>query len=342
MVKTKIICTIGPASNSPTVIRKMALAGMDLVRLNFSHGNIIEHLKTIKIVRDFNKRYRRHIRILGDLEGYRIRVGRLSYPLELKKRQTIWLVQKDIVGDKDLIPFDCNCRLKNIGLGKPIYIDDGNISLKIKRVEKNKIKAEVLSGGKLLENKGINIPGVDLEFPSLTEKDKEDLNFCIENKIDFIAQSFVRSKSDILKIKSRFFSKLPECKIIAKIENQRSLRNLESIIEVSEGIMIARGDLGICIPIYQIPIVQKTIIKKCKEKNKFVITATQMLESMKENIRPTRAEVTDVANAILDGTDFVMLSAETAVGKYPVESVKMMNQIIDFTEKSSFYKGKML
>jgi len=342
MVKTKIICTIGPASNSSVVIRKMALVGMDCVRLNFSHGTHTEHSKVIQIVRDFNKRHRRRIRILGDLEGYRIRVGKLSHPIELEKRKVLWLVQKDIIGDKDLIPFDCNCWLRNILPGQFIYINDGNIALRIKKVERKKIKTEVLVGGRLSTHKGINIPDADLRFQSLTEKDKKDLEFCIENKIDFIAQSFVRNKSDILRIKTFVLPKLSNCRIIAKIESQKSLKNLEGIISVSDGIMVARGDLGVCIPVYQVPIIQKIIIKKCREKKKFVITATHMLESMTEHITPTRAEVTDIANAILDGTDYVMLSAETAVGRYPTEAAKMMNQVIEFTESSSFYKEKVL
>lgn len=342
MVKTKIICTLGPASNSPVIIRKMALAGMDLVRLNFSHGSQEEHLKSIEIVKRFNKKYRRHIRSLGDLEGYRIRIGKLKEPIELKKRESVWLVQEDIIGGGDLIPFNCGFSLKGIEKGQIIYIDDGNIILKVKKKEKKRIKAEVITGGRLLERKGVNIPGVNFKFPSLTEKDRRDLDFCIKNKLDFIAQSFVSDKFDILRIKSYVLPKLPDCKIIAKIENQKSLKNLESIIRVSDGIMIARGDLGICVSIYKIPFIQKEIIKKCREEKKFVIVATHMLESMKENIWPTRAEVTDVCNAILDGADYVMLSAETAVGKYPVEAVKMMNQIIDFTENSSFYKEKML
>ena len=336
MVKTKIICTIGPASDSRTVLRKMMLAGMDVARLNFSHGSHREHKMRIDLIRELNKKYRRHIKILQDLEGYRIRIGSFKDKLEmeLKKRQTVLLTNKDILGLDNIIPFDYKGPLEQIKKGVHIFMDDGNIALEVRAVEGSYIKAEVVVGGVLKENKGVNMPEVDLKFRGLTEKDKVDIEFGIENKVDYIAQSFVRDKSDILKIKDLVRRRLPACQIIAKIENRDGIRNIDRILEVSDGIMIARGDMGVSIPLYEIPIVQKEIIKKCNTARKFVITATQMLESMVENIRPTRAEVTDVANAILDGSDFVMLSAESAVGRHPVEAVKMMNQIIAFTEKS--------
>lgn len=336
MVKTKIICTLGPASSTQTIIRKMMLAGMDVVRLNFSHGSDKEHKNRIGIVRGINKKYRRHIRILQDLEGFRIRIGELKEhkPIELKKKNIFWLAQGDIIGEGDIIPFDYEGSLKTIRKGYFIYIDDGNIALKVIRLEKNKIQTRVIVGGILKEHKGINIPGARFSFPALTEKDRVDLKFGMENYVDYIAQSFVSNKKDVIKIRDIVKERLPDCKVIAKIENHEALKNIDDIINVSDGIMIARGDLGISVPIYKIPIIQKEIIMKCKEKNRFVITATQMLESMTEHIIPTRAEVTDVANAIIDGTDFVMLSAETAVGKYPFETVRMMNQIIGYTEKS--------
>lgn len=337
MPKTKIICTLGPSSSTETTIRKMVMAGMDVVRLNFSHGTHCDHRKRIEIVRKINKRYRRHIRILLDLEGYRIRIGRLKghKPVELKNKKIVWLVQDDIAGEGNLIPFDYEGRLDVIRPGQFVYVDDGNIALKVIKVENRKLKTKIIVGGLLREDKGINIPGADLVFPSLTQKDRLDLNFGLENRVDYIAQSFVRNKDDVLNIKNIIEDKMPGCKIIAKIENREALKNIDEIINVSSGIMVARGDLGVSVPIYQIPIIQKKIIKKCGQKKKFAITATQMLEHMTENIRPSRAEVTDVANAIIDGTDFVMLSAETAVGKYPVESVIMMDQIIKFTEKNA-------
>ncbi|MDP8229752.1 MAG: pyruvate kinase [Candidatus Gorgyraea atricola] len=336
MVKTKIICTLGPSSSSETVMRKMMLGGMDVVRLNFSHGNSQSHLICVNLVRRVNKKYRRHVKILQDLEGPRIRIGRLKAhrPVIIKKRQIIWFSQKDVHEHDNVIPLDYSGPLNGIKGAESIYIDDGTIILKIKAVEGRRIKTEVVIGGILKEHKGINMPGARLAFPKISEKDKKDIDFGIESGVDYIAQSFVRTKKDILEVKKRVRHALPSCKIIAKIENREGIRNVDEIIDVSDGIMIARGDMGVSVPIYEVPVIQKKIIKKCNKKKKFVITATQMLESMTEHLRPTRAEVADVANAIMDGTDFVMLSAETAVGRHPVESVRMMNDIIKFTEKS--------
>lgn len=331
MVKTKIISTVGPASSNRTVLRKMMTFGMDVVRLNFSHGSHQEHCTRIALIRQMNKRYRRHIKLLGDLEGYRIRIGRLKGPIQLKKRQVIWLTQEDILGEADVVSFDYPGNLRDIKVGQYIYIDDGNIALVVKGYKKGCIETKVVIGGILKEHKGVNIPKANLRFSGLTDKDKVDIQFCIENQFDYIAQSFVRNKYDILKIKE-LIKDLPGCKIIAKIENRQGIRNIDEIIEVCDGIMIARGDLGVSLPIYEVPVIQKEIIKKCKRAGRFVITATQMLESMTENLLPSRAEVSDVANAIIDGSDYLMLSAETAVGRYPAETVLMMNQIIKFTE----------
>ncbi|MBA7630632.1 Pyruvate kinase [subsurface metagenome] len=334
MVKTKIIATLGPSSSSYTVIRKMVMAGLDVVRLNFSHGTHEKHLRCLELVRQINKKYRRHIRIMQDLEGYRIRIGRFRSKRHkiLKKRTVIWLTRDPDEGDARIIPFDYGGDLKRIKPGQLIYIDDGNIILKVKHSAKKAIKTEVVEGGILKERKGINMPGVRLPFSGLTDKDKRDIEFGIKQRVDYIAQSFVSRKKDVATIRDLVKPKVPYCRIVAKIESREAIKNIDEIIAASDGIMIARGDMGIAVPIYQIPIIQKLIIRKCNQKKKFVITATQMLEHMTKHSRPTRAEVTDVANAILDGTDFVMLSAETAVGNYPVASVRMMNQIIKFTE----------
>ncbi|OGS23104.1 MAG: pyruvate kinase [Elusimicrobia bacterium RIFOXYA2_FULL_39_19] len=334
MVKTKIVCTIGPASESKTVLRKMMFMGMDVARLNFSHGSQQEHKKRILTIRDLNKKYRRHIRILQDLEGFRIRVGKLKYSLDLKRKTIVYLAKNSITGKTNTLPFDYEGSLADIPVNSQIFIDDGNISLLVKGRTKNHLITEVVIPGIVKEHKGINIPGVNLKFKGLTDKDIYDLKFGIENKVDYIAQSFVRNKEDILLVKEVLADYKFNCKVIAKIENRQGIDNIDEIIKVSDGIMIARGDMGVSIPIYQIPVVQKQIIKKCNHAGKFVITATQMLESMTENKRPTRAEVTDVANAVLDGTNFVMLSAETASGKNPVETVDMMNKILKFTENS--------
>jgi pyruvate kinase len=334
MVKTKIICTLGPASSSETILRKMMLAGMDVGRLNFSHAQPQELRERINRLRLLNKKYRRRLKLLGDLQGHRIRIGNLKQPVLLKKNQIIYLSQKNGQGSEQVIPFDYQGSLKPISNGQMIFIDDGNIALKVMSRCRNKLKGKVITGGTLKKNKGVNIPEAKLDFGPLNQKDIQDALFCQNNGIEYIAQSFVRSKSDVLDVK-KILENGSKCRIIAKIENREGIKNIDEIIKVSHGVMIARGDMGVSLPIYEIPIVQKMIIKKCNQAKKFVITATQMLESMTDNLKPTRAEVTDVANAILDGTDFVMLSGESAVGKYPVETVTMMNNIIKFTEKNS-------
>ncbi len=312
------------------------LAGMDVGRLNFSYRSHASHKHHIDLIRELNRKYRRHIKILQDLEGYRIRVGKFKngQGVELKKRQQVLLTNQDLSGEKNIIPLDYQGLLSDVRPGTHIYIDDGNIALVVKSRLNRYLRAEVVNPGFLKENKGVNIPKINLRFKGLTNKDRIDIQFGIKNKVDYIAQSFVRNRNDIIQIIDLVKPKLPDCKIVAKIENPQGIKNIDEIIDVSDGIMIARGDMGISIPIYKIPVVQKMIIRKCNRRKKFVITATQMLENMVENIRPTRAEVTDVANAVLDGTDFVMLSAETAIGKHPVESVRMMNQILKFTEDS--------
>ncbi|MEA3488748.1 MAG: pyruvate kinase [Candidatus Omnitrophota bacterium] len=337
IAKTKIIATLGPASTSYTVIRKMIRSGLDVARMNFSHGSHKEHLQRIKTVRKINEKYRRHVRLLQDLEGFRIRVGRFKGKKQkvLQKNSTIWLTTEPDTGDPGIIPFDYEGDLKKIGSGQVIFIDDGNIILEAKGSTKKRIKAKVVEGGDLKERKGINMPGVRIPFAGVTPKDKKDMEFGIKHKMDYIAQSFVRTAKDIKTIKRHVKPHLPECRVIAKIESREAIRNIDQIIDASDGIMVARGDMGTAVPIYEIGLIQKMIIEKCNRKKKFVITATQMLEHMTEHSRPVRAEVTDVTNAILDGTDFVMLSEESASGKYPVESVKMMDLIIKFTETYS-------
>lgn len=336
MPRTKIVATLGPASGSYTVLRKMFDAGLDVVRLNFSHGSRQEHLERVKLVRQLNKKYRRHIRIMQDLEGFRIRVGRFQGEKTklLVNRTTVWLSNDEKTQGPKTIPFDYQGDLSRITPGQLIFIDDGNLILKVKSSSEKSIKAIVVEGGILKERKGINIPDVKLSFSSMTEKDKKDVQFGIEQGVDFVSLSFVRNKEDVLEAVELIKPDLPECKIVAKIENREAIKNIDSIIKVSDGIMIARGDMGVSLPIYEVPIIQKIIIKKCNAAKKVVITATQMLEHMTEHSRPTRAEVTDIANAIIDGTDYVMLSAETAAGKFPSESVEMMNNIIKFTERN--------
>lgn len=335
MAKTKIICTLGPASNKESVLRGMMRAGMDVVRLNFSHGTLDGHLAKIRFIRELNRKMRRRIRVLGDLEGYRMRIGELKdrKPVLVRKRQTLWLTTESIVGEGNRIPFDWAGSLKPIRPGQHVFIDDGKIALIVESRTGSELKTRVIVGGPVKERKGINIPGVKLDVTGLTRKDKEDIHFCIKHKVDYIAQSFVRNKQDILDLRAHLKGHGHTCAVIAKIENREGIRNIDGILSVSDGIMVARGDMGISIPIYEVPFVQKMIIKKCNRAKKFVITATQMLESMTEHPIPTRAEVCDVANAILDGTNYVMLSAESAAGLYPVKCVEMMEHIIRYTEK---------
>lgn len=338
MVKTKIICTLGPASSSETVLNKMMLAGMDVGRLNFSHSKPRELLHKIGLIRLLNTKYSRRIKLLGDLQGHRIRVGDLITPVLLKKNQIFWLTQQKIQGSNKKIPFDYQGSLRVIKNGHQIFIDDGNIALKVMGRVKNSLKVKVIFGGLLKGYKGVNIPEARLIFGGISQKDIKDILFCKKHGVEYIAQSFVCTKNDILDVR-KMLGEGSRCRVIAKIENREGIKNIDEIIDALDGIMIARGDMGVSLPIYEIPIIQKVIINKCNRENKFVITATQMLESMTENRIPTRAEVSDVANAIIDGTDFVMLSAESAVGKYPIETVGMMNNIIKFTEKYLTVKG---
>lgn len=336
MPRTKIVATLGPASNNYTMLTKMVRAGLDVVRLNFSHGTHEQHLESINLVRRINRKYRRRIRIMQDLEGFRIRIGHFDGEKTriLKNHSTVWLTNDlDAKGDK-MIPFDYTGDMTRIKPGQMIYIDDGLLALRAESVHAGSIRAVVVEGGVLKERKGINMPGAPLAFKAMTEKDRRDLEFGIQNQVDYVSLSFVRNAADVLEAVALVKPRLPDCRIVAKVESRQAIRNIDEIVDAADGVMVARGDMGVAIPIYEVPVVQKQIIRKCNAAGKFVITATQMLEHMTESSRPTRAEVTDVANAILDGTDFVMLSAESAVGKYPYESVRMMNDIIKFTEQS--------
>jgi pyruvate kinase len=325
--KTKILATLGPSSSSPAVLRKLYEAGLDAVRLNFSHGTPAEHEARVTLVRELNRRMRRHITILQDLKGNRIRIGGLKKPLELKKRQRVTLVQADTASGPGEIPFDYRGSLKVIKKGHVVYIDDGILALEVKTAGKDSLSCEVTAGGTLKEHKGVNIPLAHLEFPPLSGEDRTDIEFGVAHKVDFIAQSFVRSAEDVLAVARLVKPRLPSCRIISKIEAREAAGNLEEIISVSDGVMVARGDLGVMFPLWEVPILQKRIIKICNLLGKPVITATQMMETMTTNPGPTRAEVSDVANAVLDGTDAVMLSAETAVGDYPVETIEAMARI---------------
>lgn len=336
--KTGIICTMGPSTRSAKTIKTMSDNGMTVARLNFSHGTFDQYEKDIALIRSVNKKYKKNIKILGDLEGHRIRIGKLKdgRPVELKKGQKLILTNKTMTGTDKIISIDYSGPITDFKKGLSIFIDDGNLKLIVLSVEKDSVITSVEMNYLLKENKGVNIPDAKLHFPEIEDHDKEHIEFAIKHKLDYIANSFVRNKSDMKALKKAVAVQHPACKLVAKIEDREGIDNVASILDVCDGIMVARGDMGISIPLWTVPVVQKYIIKKCRSRNKFVITATQMLESMVESPVPTRAEVSDVANAIIDGSDFVMLSAETAVGKYPEKAVAMMGNIIKFTEKNIY------
>jgi len=329
-----IICTLGPASSRKETLLGMMREGMSVARLNFSHGTHEEHLSRIQMVRALNRRHGHRTLLLGDLEGYRTRVGRLKggRPVSAEKGRTLYLAQGLREGRGVCLPFDWQGSLERIPVGQHIYIDDGRILLVVEDRKDGFLKTRVVIPGMIREHKGINMPGVSPPLACLTAKDREDIDFCLAHQVDWIAQSFVSRKRDMTVLRQYIRrSSGAALSLIAKIENRQGIRRLDGILCASEGIMVARGDLGISIPVYEVPIVQKEMIRKCLSAGRFVITATHMLESMTENLIPQRSEVSDVANAILDGSDYVMLSAETAVGKYPVESVAMMRRIAEFT-----------
>ena len=338
-IKTKIIATIGPASNTKSMLKKLAKAGMNVARLNFSHGSYKEHGKVIRRIRSLSEELEQPIGILLDLQGPKIRTGMLKdrKPVLLKKNKTIRITSKDVPGGTaDIISTTYTMLVKDVKKGDKILLDDGLIELRAISSTKDTVTCKIINGGILKEHKGINLPGVDVSAPSLTEKDKMDLEFGIRSGVDTIALSFVRSPADIRYIKSQMKRQGSHIPVIAKIEKPEAVETLDEILKVADGVMIARGDLGVELRPEQVPNIQKSIIDKAIRTNKPVITATQMLESMSNNPVPTRAEASDVANAIFDGTDAIMLSGETASGKYPVKAVQMMSRIAFEAEASPF------
>lgn len=334
---TKIIATLGPAISNEAMLAKMAKRGMNIARINSSHGTHEQHQAMIDLVRAVNKKYHCNISILHDLTGYRIRVGNLKKKKILEKDDIVYMSNEKEKGENH-IPYDFMGKANQIKRGFYIFIDDGRLQLKVVSHDGKKIKLKVIQGGMLKERKGVNIPQLKLHSNIMTEQDKRDLDFAIKNRVEKIAQSFVRNKKDIQRVVDIVRSRLPGCKVFAKIESEEGVRNIDSIVEACDGVMVARGDLGVTLPLYKIPVIQKYIIRHCNKHKKLSITATQMLESMIENGRPTRAEVSDVANAILDGTDYVMLSGETSIGKFPSRSIQVMGQIIEYTEKYQDFK----
>jgi pyruvate kinase len=332
--RAKIVATLGPSCNHEPVFRELVRAGLDVARLNFSHGTHQEKLKLIEMVRKVSTEEGKPICILGDLQGPKIRTGRLKnrIPVQLKAGQRLTITPRDIAGTNTLIATTFPTLAENLEPGARILLSDGLIELHVLAIHGQDTECEVINGGMLGEHKGINLPGIPVRVPSLTTKDEEDLEFAILNGVDAIAVSFVRTAEDIRLVRQRVASMGAETWIIAKLEKPQAIQHLESILEAADGVMVARGDLGVEMPPEKVPAIQKHVIRRAGDYRKPVITATQMLESMIENPRPTRAEASDVANAIYDGTDAVMLSAETAAGKYPVEAVKMMAKIVLETE----------
>lgn len=339
--RAKIVATMGPATQNPENIEKAIIAGMNVARLNFSHGTHEQHLAVIKIIREKSLALKAPVTILQDLQGPKVRVGLFEKgSIDLAQGEIVTVTIDDVLGKPGLIPSDFKelCRAANPG--HRILLDDGLIELEVLEVDKTELKAKVIYGGILKNRKGMNLPGVNLPVEAMTVKDKEDLEFGLNNGVDYVALSFVRHGKDIRQLREIIQNKKSPAKIVAKIEMIEALENLEEIVRLSDVVMVARGDLAVEIGQSRLPSAQKRIISICNELGKPVITATQMLDSMVENPRPTRAEITDIANAVLDGSDALMLSAESASGKYPFKAIRTMHEIIVEVEKNenSYYK----
>jgi pyruvate kinase len=345
----KIVCTLGPSSNTKEKILALVDAGMNVARLNFSHGTHEDHAKMIGLVREISDEVGTPITILQDLQGPKLRIGKLPEGIiELKAGDEVALSSsEDYVSDQDdiFIPFEVPDLHKAVQPGSHILLDDGQLEMEVTRITGDRIDAVVVLGGTLKSNKGVNLPGANLTFPSFTEKDRNDLEFGLKQDVDMVAISFVKTAADVETVRQAIQELAPtpaqkKTPIIAKLERPEALENLEEIMQVTDGVMVARGDLGVEMSPAGVPIAQKEIIASANRHARYVITATQMLDSMINNPRPTRAEATDVANAIFDGTDAVMLSGETAAGKYPVEAVSMMDSIVRQAEANSKQWGK--
>jgi pyruvate kinase len=336
--KTKIVATVGPVSSSPEMIKKLMNAGVDIFRLNFSHGENSQKLELIKIIRQVSDKLGRQAGILGDLQGPKIRTGKMAGEgMLLTKGQEVVITTDDVLGSDGIIPTIYKSLPQDVRPGSRILLDDGLLELKVSALDGDRVRCLVVAGGLLKNNKGINLPGVNVSAPCLTEKDLIDLDFALDAGVDFIALSFVRTAEDIREIKRIISAKGKDTPVVAKIEKPEALRNFKKILEVTDAVMVARGDLGVEIEPEKVPIYQKKIIQDCNRAGKPVITATQMLDSMIRNPRPTRAETSDVANAIIDGTDAIMLSAETASGDFPIESVETMVRIAKDVENADLH-----
>ncbi len=337
--KARIVCTLGPATSSPSAIASLIEAGMDVARLNFSHGSHEDHRKRLQLVRAAAEKAGRPVAVLQDLQGPKIRVGRLrGGKLVLKPNQQVTITTRDVLGRGDLIPTTYTGLPQDVRKGEAVLLDDGRLRLEALSITRSEVKCRVIVGGVLSDNKGINLPESDVSATSLTEKDIEDVLFGRELGVDFVALSFVRSAEDVLALR-KVLGGTP-IPLIAKIEKPQAVERISEIAAAADGIMVARGDLGVELPLERVPLLQKTTIERATHEGKLCIVATEMLESMVTARRPTRAEVSDVANAILDGTDAVMLSEETATGHYPVEAVRTMSAIIGEVEHSPRFRAR--
>ncbi len=334
--RTKIVATVGPASDSYDQLLELVKAGVNIFRLNFSHGSHEDHLKVINRINYINEKYNLHIGILCDLQGPKLRVGKIeNNGIHIQAGDILTFTNEECIGTKDKIYMSYPSFAKDVKIGEKVLVDDGKIVLEV--VESNQkdiVKLKVIHGGILSSRKGVNLPNTKISLPSLTKKDKKDLEFILTQNVHWIALSFVRRAKDVKELIEKVAAKNHPAKVISKIEKPEAVQNIKAIIKASNGIMVARGDLGIEVAMERLPIIQKDIIKRCIQRARPVIVATQMMDSMITNPSPTRAEITDVANAVLDGTDAVMLSGETSVGKHPVKVVQAMNKIIAEAEKS--------
>ncbi len=342
MRKTKIVCTLGPATDREGILETLVQEGMDIARMNFSHGDYNEHKGRMKVLKALREKYNRPVAILLDTKGPEIRVKDFAKgKVELEKGNTFTLYYEEKLGDEKGVSITSKELYEDVKIGTKILLDDGLIELKVQKVVGEDIVCEIINGGPISNHKGINLPDIHLSLPYLSERDKNDIVFGINQGIDFIAASFVRNGDDVTQVRNLINANGGRnIEIIAKIENQEGVNNIDEIIDLSDGIMIARGDMGVEIPCEEVPVIQKMIIKKVYMAGKKVITATQMLDSMMQHPRPTRAETTDVANAIYDGTSAIMLSGETAAGSYPIESLQMMVKIAERTERDIDYRKR--
>lgn len=336
MRQTKIVATIGPASEEPAMLARLVKAGVDVVRLNFSHGTYAEHLRIIRLVRKISKETRKHVSVLQDLQGPKLRVGEIADGTRYRVGDQVTVTTRTVVGDGKTIPISYRKLPAEVSVGDVLLLKDGEIELKVTKAGRTDITTKVIKGGALVSHQGLNVPTANLSIPAVTPKDRRDLAWGLKHGVDGVAISFVKSADDLRRVRRAIAKQLPPKRrpwVVAKIEKHEAVADLDSIVRASDCVMVARGDLGVEVDPAEVPFIQKEIIRRANWAQRPVITATQMLESMVEHPKATRAEVSDIANAVLDGTDAVMLSEETAVGKYPLQAVQTMRHVIEDAER---------